>query len=200
MATTMQRDRRVTALCAGLRMSAEEFLALPESPERYELVDGVVIMSPSPVPIHQRVAREILVQLTLFSEDHGVGEPLQDIDVHIGKGITGGDVVYRPDVIFFRTGRLDPSADRIVGVPDLVVEVISPSSRRFDLETKKNDYEHCGVREYWVVDPHKQSMIFYRLVDERFVEMKPDGDKLPSEAVPGFSLDLARVRNCFRQS
>ena len=84
----------------GLRMTAEEYFVLEDDGYRYELVDGVVCMSPSTSPQHQRVTMNISVQLGAFLTTHRVGEALFEIDVHIGQGPTGGDLVYRPDIVF----------------------------------------------------------------------------------------------------
>ncbi len=88
--------------------------------------------------------------------------------------------------------------EKIVGGPDLVVEVVSRGSRRMDTETKKADYERFGVREYWLIDPERQAMTFWRLQDNRFVEVAPTGHTFASQAVPGFTLDLAHLRAKFK--
>lgn len=182
----------------GLRMTADEFLALPDDGDRYELVDGVVIMSPSPTPVHQRVALEIASQLKWFLRQQPAGEAFMELDVRIGKSASGKDLVYRPDVLFIRAERMrSMPADCIVGPPDLVVEVLSERSRRMDLATKRDDYERLGVREYWVFDPAGKSMTFWRLREAAFAEIRPTGDAFASEAVPGFVLDLKSVRASF---
>ncbi len=182
----------------GLRMTADEFLQIPDDGCSYELIDEVVVMSPSPTPLHQNVAMEITVQLGVFLRSHSVGKAFPEIDVHIGQGPTGGDLVYKPEVVFVRAERLPGMRDKIHGAPDLVVEVISRGSRRRGSETKKGDYERFSVREYWLIDPEREAMTFYRLHDNRFVEVAPSGDRFASEAVPGFELDLERVREAFK--
>lgn len=182
----------------GLRMTADEFLQIPDDGYNYELIDGVVVMSPSPSPKYQRVAVEIAAQIAWFLRDHPVGEVFPEIDVHIGQGPTGGDLVYRPQIVFVRAERLRGMEDKIIGGPDLVVEVISRGSRRMDTQTKKHDYESFGVREYWLVDPDRERMTFYHLESGRLVEVPAQGDAFASQAVPGFVLDLARVREKFK--
>ena len=191
-------SERTEAQFRGLRMTADEFLELPDDGYNYELIDGVVVMSPSPNPQHQRITMEIATQIALFLRNHAVGEVLPEIDVHIGQGPTGGDLVYKPELIFVRSERLPAMRDKIIGGPDLVVEVVSRGSRRMDSETKKNDYERFGVREYWLIDPQRKAMTFWRLKEGRFVEVSAGGDTFASEAVPGFVLDLSRVRATFK--
>ncbi len=182
---------------AGLRLSVDEFLVLPDDGRKYELVDGVVIMSPRPTPRHQRTARAVLLQLAYFSEANPIGEVFYEIDVHLGKGESGAEVVYAPDIVFVRFDSKIDVSDVIAGAPDLVVEVVSRGSRRMDTVTKRNDYERFGVREYWLIDPARRSMSFFRLKDGEFVEIPPVGDRFASEAVPGFVLDVAAIRRTF---
>ena len=141
---------------------------------------------------------EIAVQLGIFLREHAIGKVFAEIDVHLGEGPTGGDLVYRPEVVFVRAERLPAMQDKIFGGPDLVVEVISRGSRRMDSETKKNDYERFSVREYWLIDPEREAMTFYRLDENRFVEVPLAGTTFVSQAVPGFELDLHRVREAFK--
>jgi len=182
----------------GLRMAADEFFQIPDDGYNYELIDGIVMMTPSPTPKHQAVLMEIATQIALYLRTNPVGQALPEIDVHLGEGLAGGDLVYRPELVFMRSERLPQIEDKIVGAPDLVVEIISRGSRRFDSETKKRDYEHFGVREYWLIDPERQSMTFYRLEGDRFAETPPTGDGFSCQVIPGFTLDLARVRKAFQ--
>ncbi|MCC7291298.1 MAG: Uma2 family endonuclease [Phycisphaerales bacterium] len=177
----------------GLRMSADEFFSLEDDGFKYELVDGVTIRSPSPTPGHQQVADEILFQLKTFLRGHRVGAVYRETDIHLSPGL-----VYRPELVFLRTELVRANWRRIRTAPDLVVEVVSPESRRFDRETKKADYERHGVREYWIIEPQLEAFTFFRLVDGRFVDIPVQGDAFTSEAVTGFVLDLAAVRAAFQ--
>lgn len=181
----------------GLRMTADEFLQIPDDGYNYELIDGVVQMSPSPEPQHQSVAGEIFRQLANYLVEHPVGKAWPELDVCLGKGPDGGDLVYRPEVIFVRKERLSGKRKKMAIAPDLVVEVISQGSRRIDTKTKRKDYERFSVHEYWIMDPQREAMLFLRLEDGRFVEVPPKGDAFESEAVPGFVLDLNLVREQF---
>ncbi len=182
----------------GVRMTAEEYFQTPDDGYKYELLDGVMMMSPSPTPQHQAVAMEIASQISIFLRTHPVGHVLAETDIQLGPNEAGRDIVYRPEIVFLRTERLASVRTRIVGAPDLAVEIISPESRRYDSETKKGDYEKYGVEEFWLIDPEKDAMTFYRRQGERLVEVPPTGEAFHSEAVPGFALDLPRVRKSFR--
>lgn len=178
----------------GLRMTADEYFALGETRERYELVDGVVLMSPSPTPQHQNLIGLIYRLIAAYLDDNPIGQVFLELDVHLGTGPRGGDLVYRPDVMFLSREKAARVGDRVAETPDLIVEVVSPSSRRFDLETKKADYERAGVAEYWIIDPERDAMTFYRLESGRYGEIKPEADTLNSTVLEGFILDLRRVR------
>lgn len=182
----------------GLRMSADEYFALPNDGFWYELVDGLVCMSPSPTPRHQVIATEIVGQIWAFLRDHPVGRVYCELDVNLGKGPGGGDLVYRPDVMFIRAERLaNQKLDRVRMAPDLIVEVVSSASGAYDRRTKFGDYERHEVGEYWIIDPQRGTWAFHRLEGGRYVEVKASRDQFASTAIPGFVLDLLRVRELF---
>lgn len=184
----------------GLRMSVDEFFQLPEDGYTYELIDGIAVMSPSPTPEHQDLTAEIVGQLYVYLRQRPVGKMWPEIDVHLGRRSDGQELVYKPEVVFIRTERASRLRRCLSAAPDLVVEVISRGSRRRDTETKRDDYERFGVGEYWIMDPEQKSMTFLRLQDGRFVEVAPEGDVFHSSAVPGFELDLVRIRALFPET
>jgi Uma2 family endonuclease len=173
----------------GLRMTADEYLALGETTERYELIDGVVSMSPSPTFRHQQVITEIASQIRNYVSLHPIGAVAVEIDVRLAD-----DLVYRPDVIFLSAEKAARCAERVTEVPEVVVEVVSPDSRAYDRQTKRQDYERFGVGEYWIIDPERDSLTFLRSGEQGFVEAPVAGDAYRSHAISGFSLDLARLR------
>ncbi len=191
MATVVLTGRQ-EARYRGLRMTADEYLALPDDGYRYELVDGVICMSPSPAPRHQEIVVEIGSQIRNQLVQRRVGRVFVDVDVKFGE-----DLTYRPDLVFVSADKATRCRDRITVVPDVIVEVISPDSRRYDHETKKHDYEQAGVGEYWLVDPDQNEFTFYRLQAGRFVQVQPSAAGFASSAIPGFELDLQRLQTLF---
>ena len=189
-------EARAEGTLQGLRMTADEFLDRPDDGYRYELVEGVVVMPPSPRMRHQAVTMEIIRQLNVFLTRHPIGQLLAETDMHLGRA-KGRDFVYRPEVLFMTAEHWARAGDRLVGPPALVVEVVSQGSRRYDRITKKADYERFGVLEYWLMDPERDAMTFWRLRAGRYVEIEPEGKRFASEAIPGFVLDLAKVRKIF---
>ncbi len=198
MADTVAIGERTGAQYRGLRMSAGDFLEIPDDGYNYELIDGVVMVSPLPSPQHHVITTELILQIGMFLRTHPIGRVFAELDVHIGQGPTSGDLVYKPELIYVHNERLPEMRDKVFGAPELVVEVISRGSRRMDSETKKSDYERFGVQEYWLIDPERKSMTFWRLSDGGFVDVDVSGDAFSSEAVPGFVLDLNRVRELFK--
>lgn len=175
-----ETDDRLDAGYLGLRMTSDEFLHIPDDGYNYELVDGIVSITPSPEPAHQSVTGEIYCQLANYLHAKPVGKVWPELDVCLGKSAGGGDLVYRPEVVFVRQERLSGIGRKLSIVPDMVAEVVSHGSRRLDTQTKRQDYERFGVAEYWIMDPQRKSMAFLRLQGREYIEMQPGADRFAS--------------------
>ena len=171
----------------------EDLESFPDDGLRRELIDGELYVSASPVRRHQRAALAIAAALLAYTRDHG-GEVLPGpADVYFAQGS-----VVEPDVVFVgpqRVGELDD--ERYVDiVPDLLVEVSSPSTRRLDLVKKRALYEREGVAEYWFVDLEAEVVDVYRL-DEHGRYGAPatlgDDEVLNCLAAAGLELPVADV-------
>ncbi len=177
---------------AGLRLTADDYLALGETEHRYELVDGVVMMSPSPKPVHWRIIREFIRQLETSESDVDL---YAEIDVFFDL-----HHVYRPDLSVYAPGRLSEMPDRLDVPPDLVVEVVSPTSRTMDLVTKRDDYERFGVGEYWAVDITADRVRCWRRDDAgRFAESAADSGEVECGSIPGLRVDVGRIRAIWKK-
>jgi Uma2 family endonuclease len=173
---------------AGLLMRAEDFFALGETQERYELINGVVVMSPSPRPKHWKIIEELLMQLRQHAQQ--TGTPL---DTFVETDLFIDDyTVYRPDLCAYARAPRAPL--RLATPPELVVEVLSPGSKPLDLITKRDTYERFGVKEYWAIDPDDGRVRAWTLEDGRFRESLPGPDALPSSGLGGFVLNIAPLR------
>ena len=177
----------------GVRATADEYFALPDDDFRYELIDGVILMSPSPMPLHQRVAAELFFQLEQYLRSNPVGVVFPETDIRLTQKL-----VYRPEMVFVRRENIARITPRIEFAPDLAVEVVSPESRGRDTKTKFHDFEQHGILEYWLADPAEISIRLWRLDHGHYVDVTPTGDTFASSAVPGFTLDLAAVRGSVR--
>lgn len=174
---------------AGLKMNAEEFLALGETAEQYQLIDGVVVMSPSPAPGHNELLLEIALQLRAYADSTGAARVFIETDVRFKL-----NKVYCPDISIYRAADLPPKVERLESPPELIVEVLSPGTKALDLITKRDDYEAAGVAEYWAADPDSGVVRCWQRQTgaggSRLCEIPPQGDSLSSSAFPGLVLDL----------
>ncbi len=198
MHTTRDQMSQRETCYHGLRMTAEEYFQLGETFQRYELIDGVICMSPSASALHQRIITRVSAEIVAHLKLNPVGEVYVESDVSFGPGPSRGDIVYRPDITFLSSPKAASVKDRIAVAPDVVVEVVSPSSRRYDTETKKSDYERFQVAEYWIIDPHADELIFYYLDAGKYVAQTPSDHKFASRTIEGFILDLQAVRALFK--
>lgn len=179
---------------AGLRMTADEYLALGETQERYELIHGIVVMARSPLASHNEIAARIVFQLGTFAERTGAIRIFPETDVRFP-----GDTVYRPDISIYRAERLPPRVERLDAPPDLIIEILSGGTKPLDLITKRDDYDRFGVGEYWAVDPAMATVRCWRRQGARLIEAPAEGDSVPSAAIAGFSLDLRSIRELARR-
>lgn len=150
---------------APYRASIADFDRLPPE-SRVELIAGELVYEPAPVYRHQRAVARLVVALSEYSARYG-GEVLcAPIDVELGE-----HDVLQPDVIYISADRAGIITDkRIVGAPDLIVEILSPSTAYYDLRVKKRLYERAGVCEYWIVDPILESVEVCTRSDAGFTE------------------------------
>lgn len=141
-----------------------EVLALPDDGQRYELVDGELLVSPSPRRTHQRAVRDPFLLLHHYVDSNAIGEMLfspADLDLRTGQ-------LVQPDLFVVALDALVAQMEwEHVGVPVLVVEVLSPSTAGYDRIKKRRLYQRVGVPTYWIVD-----------LDARLVEIwTPDSDR-----------------------
>jgi Uma2 family endonuclease len=177
-----------------VKLTYEEYLGFPDDGKRHELIDGEHYVSPSPIDRHQRALARIHLALGPFVRDRGLGEVFfAPFDVILSET----DVV-EPDLLFISTARLSIlSGGYVHGAPDLLVEILSPSSIRYDAVTKLRLYEKFGVGEYWLVDPEREQIEVFRLADGRLKKVaehtRESGEALTSPLFPGLRVDLGEI-------
>ena len=180
---------------AGVKLTYDDFLLFPDDGQRHELIDGEHYVTPSPNIPHQRIIGQLYLLIATYLETHHVGEVfLSPLDVVFSQF----DVV-EPDLLFVSEAKRHDilTKQHVRGVPDLVVEVGSPSTRKRDETLKRRLYELQGVLEYWVVDPELEVVRVYRRSGDRYgrpAELSREaGDVLTTSLLPGLELALARV-------
>lgn len=139
----------------------DDYLRLPDDGKRYEIIEGVLYVANAPSIEHQYSVSEVLFNLKLFVREHRLGQVLTaPIEVHLAEDTKP----VQPDILFVKTEQMPPLGTQVFeGAPDLIVEVISPSSIRLDRHIKFDVYERYGVAEYWMVDPKARSVEVYTL-------------------------------------
>ena len=178
----------MTTAKPGIKLTYEDYCNAPED-VRYELLDGELVIVPSPKEIHQRIQLAIGMALALFVQNHALGRLyFAPFDVLF----TDNDVV-QPDLIFVSNEREHiVTEDNIQGAPDLLVEIHSASTADRDKYFKRGLYERHGVVEYWMVDPYDKTVTVLRLGEDRYetAAIYGEGQTLASPALSGFTLDL----------
>jgi Uma2 family endonuclease len=174
------------------RISYADLELLPEDGLRHEIIDGEHFVTASPVTRHQRMSRRLLVAFQAHLDTHPMGEIFQaPFDVVMSFH----DVVV-PDLVYISASRADRiTAKNLQGAPDLVIEILSPSTRRLDEGLKLDLYERMGVEEYWLVDPDRNVVTIHRREGTQFVPpITFDATAVVSTPLlPGFELPLDPV-------
>jgi Uma2 family endonuclease len=182
------------AAVIGSGLTWEQFLELPDEPQykHAELIDGQVIMNP-PTWLHQRIVNRLIAAfITWIDAEPGRGDVTSDPPVQITarRG-------YLPDAAWYREERCVAAgrSNRPDGPPDLAVEVLSPSTRAFDLVRKHADYARVGVGELWLIDPDGPAAIVLRLEGAEYVVAcdLAAGAELTSPLLPGLAIRVGAL-------
>jgi Uma2 family endonuclease len=192
----------VRAAGPGVKLTYDDFLLFPDDGKRHELIDGEHYVTPSPNIGHQRILGRLYLLVGNWLESHPVGQVFfAPLDVVFSQF----DVV-EPDLLYLSNERAAEvlTTEHARGVPELVVEVASKSTRRRDETIKRELYERAGVTEYWIVDPKRQVVgVYSRLASgegadaRRFgrpIELsRAAGDVLKTPLLPGLDLPLVGI-------
>jgi Uma2 family endonuclease len=176
------------------KFTYEDYLLFPDDGRRHELIDGDHYVTPAPKTKHQIVSSNLLRILGNFVHDRRLGQVLTaPTDVVLSDL----DVV-QPDLLFISAARASIISEKnIQGPPDLVIEILSETTRRTDEVIKRKQYERFGVSEYWIVDPELETAKVYRLTGQGFQRTaelaKESGDTLSTPILPNLQLPLAAI-------
>ncbi len=173
------------------KLTYEDYKNTPED-ERYELIDGELIMAAAPKKAHQRVDMRLGAKFFVHVESNDLGEVFSaPFDVYL----TETNVV-QPDLLFVSKERLDIITEaNVQGAPDLVVEILSPSTASVDWTTKRELYAKHGVKEFWIVAPDARLvwLMLLREDDYDVVGIYGDGQTVTSTVIEGFSVNLSDI-------
>jgi Uma2 family endonuclease len=181
-----------TTIYPDTKFTYEDYLHFPED-KRYEIIDGEVSMAPSPERIHQDVSRNLGFILWEFVKKNALGlvyyapfdVVLSDIDI------------VQPDLIFVSNERKHIVTEKnIQGAPDLVIEIISPSSQYKDRVIKAKLYKKFGVREYWFIDPQEKQItlnVFVSSKGKSSITIYTLSDLLESPLLVGLKISLKEL-------
>jgi Uma2 family endonuclease len=134
-----------------------DYLSLPEMKARYSIIDGILVMDAVPTPEHQLILQELLLKLVPFIRERRLGELfIAPLDIVIRRDPLR---TRQPDLMFISHWRGSIIGQQVIeGGPDLVIEILLPSSTRWELEEKLQDYQKIGVREAWVASPEGRTV------------------------------------------
>lgn len=176
---------------ATRRWTYADLEAMPESEngDRYEIIDGELVVTPSAIPFHQLVD----YRLRRWIGDHVEGRRLGQV-VFAPVDVKLGDQTRIPDLLFIRGDRLHIVGPKAIeGAPDLVVEILSPSTKHRDRGQKAETYARSAVLEYWIVDPQERSVTVFALRGDRDEEVRQEGGVARSLVLPGLAIDIAAL-------
>lgn len=170
----------------------EDYLALPDDRQQYQILEGELIMTPAPFVSHQRISRRLFLQLDQFVERNKLGEVFYSpFDI-----VLNNTNVLQPDILFLSNEHKKLLTEKnLRGAPDLVIEIISPSTAYYDLFDKKEIYEKFGVKEYWLVDPKKEWIEIYSLENGGYQlhQRAQKTDTVQSKLLNGFIIELKEL-------
>jgi Uma2 family endonuclease len=174
-------------------LTLAEFDALPEGPPDYEFDGGRLIAMPRPHPRHQRIIMRLAATLDQHVTAQNLGNVWPEIDVQVSRRR-----VYVPDLVYLASdheGRYSAGQGRIIGAPDLVVEIVSPASASRDRVAKFNAYHEAGVPWYWLIDSQSLATEEYRLSSEGYLATARvgAGETFRPQLFPELAINLAAL-------
>ncbi len=167
----------------GKKVTREEYMNLPSDGFSYDMIDGVLHLAPSPFSQHSYFQTVFLVKLGIYLDSRRSAKLFNELDVYLPDG---GDTV-RPDITVVLNENRKIIDKWIFGTPDLVCEVLSESTRAYDLGKKADRYLLNGIKEFWIVEPETKRIQVWK---NRTTEWKKEtGKELASEILTGFSIN-----------
>jgi Uma2 family endonuclease len=179
----------------GVKLTYQDYLLFPDDGKRHELIDGEHFVMPTPNRKHQAIAMNLGGMIWSYLQSHPVGRVFAaPFDV-----IFSDFDVVEPDLLYLSRERMAEieTSPWVRGAPNLVVEILSDSTRKRDETIKRRLYDRFGVTEYWVVDPELDTIKIYRRAGEQYARVAElaleNGDRLTSPLLPDLDLPLSKI-------
>ena len=175
-----------------IMLTYDDYACLPDDGKIYEILEGELEVTPAPVPGHQGVSRNLEWLLEGYVRQHNAGR-VYDAPIDV---IVDEHNVVQPDLIFISADRLHIIGEKsIEGMPDLIVEILSPSTARRDRVLKLKMYAQHGLRHYWIVDCQQRTLEAFELDREtyRLVASLTDEAVFEPALFPGLEIPLGEV-------
>jgi len=180
------------------RYTYGDYLLWPDG-ERWQIIDGIAYdMSPAPILEHQLILNELSRQFSTYLLNKTcivIPSPVDVIFPKSNKDIKDAEDVVQPDIIIVCDHKKLQSHKRCIGAPDLIIEILSPSTSKLDLKDKFKLYEREGVKEYWIVYPNDKVINIYKLEDNKYKipEVYAVDDKFNTGIFSDLEIDLSLV-------
>lgn len=172
------------------KLTYADYEKIPADSHRHEIIDGEWFMTPAPNLDHQTV----VVNLTALLRDYVAGRKMGRVFVAPTDVVLSKNDIVQPDVLFVSKERLSVLGSRnLQGAPDLVVEVVSPSTAAIDRGVKLGLYDRGGVREYWIVDPSGKTVEIHEFGSPRRVRVYKEGESFGSALLSGLTICLDEI-------
>jgi Uma2 family endonuclease len=173
-------------------LTVENYKLLPETGPRYQLIQGDLYMAPAPNRFHQEISRNLQFELHSYLKRNPIGKLFDaPFDVYLDEVN-----VFQPDLLVVLNERLGILTEEgAEGAPDLVIEILSPKTRRLDLTNKKQEYARAGVKELWIIDPEPRSITIHEFasIGVEKTQQLVEKDTLFTDLLPGFQLALETI-------
>jgi len=177
---------------AATKMTYDQYCLLPDDGNQYEVIDGELFVTPAPSPKHQEIAGELFALLKAHVKARRLGKVyIAPVDILLEE-----HTIVQPDILFIRQERLGIVGEKKVdAAPDLVIEVLSPSTFYKDLRKKMGAYSQYGVQEYWIVDPERQTIEVHRRGSQALQLSRSfsSQETFESTLIPGFQFRVGSI-------
>jgi Uma2 family endonuclease len=191
----MPGSDRVRPTNPGLKLTYDDFVQFPDDGKRHEIIDGEHYATPSPRIRHQVIVGNLYLLIASWLEANPIGRVfLSPLDV-----VMSNIDIVEPDLLYLSNARAAATLTElhVRGVPDLLVEIASPGTRKRDDGIKRHLYERAGVSEYWIVDPDVDRIRVHRREGSTFgraTELSREHDNvLSTQLLPGLEMPLSRI-------